>query len=104
MRDPPDREESPGRGGRGRRDVGRHGTFGENSVGPGPFVSFAVEPSAHSMEPRRFLAAVSIAGFVVDGGPLRPVPFLLPRLRRDQSWQFPHGFFLCGVSTVQPPM
>ena len=38
-----------------------------------PFVSFAVEPSAHSMEPRRFLAAVSIAGFVVDGGPLRPV-------------------------------
>jgi hypothetical protein len=36
-------------------------------------VSLAVEPSAHSMEPRRFLAAVSIAGFVVDGGPLRPV-------------------------------
>ena len=36
-------------------------------------MSFAVEPSAHSMEPRRFLAAVSIAGFVVDGGPLRPV-------------------------------
>ena len=29
------------------------------------------------MEPRRFLAAVSIAGFVVDGGPLRPVRLCL---------------------------
>ena len=59
-------------------------------------MSFAVEPSAHSMEPRRFLAAVSIAGFVVDGGPLRPVRqcFFAMQWTNDEDGFFSRALFL----------